>query len=343
MPDPSPVPGGGPDPQDRAPGGAVLRIGFVPLVDCAPLAVAQELGYFHAEGVRVRPLRQPGWASVRDKLLFNELDGAHAPAGLVFAINSGLGSIQSRCLAAFVLNHQGNAITLSQRLHERGVRDRGDLLSEARARARYQPLTFGVVSRHSTHHHLLRQWLMDGGLRPGQDARIVIQPPQQMARGLEAGYLDGFCAGEPWDTLSVRRGLGWIAATSTELAPAHPEKVLAVRENIPFQRPAEHRSLLRALHRAAAWCDRPENRPELARILGAPAWLDLPADLLEASLRGPDFIQFHRPDVNEPTLEKARWLVGEMTRHELLPASTRPGDDSLVRSFRPDLYHAALE
>ncbi len=318
-----------------------LRIGFVPLLDAAPLAVASELGFFHQQGVRVRLLRQPGWASVRDRIIFGELDAAQAPAGLLFAVNSGLGPAEGRCLTAFVLNLQGNAVTLSTRLASRGVRDRSDLVTEARSRLRQQPLTFGVVSRYSTHMHLLRQWLIEGGLQPDRDVRLVVLPPQQMVASLESGHLDGFCAGEPWNTVAARSKVGWTVASSAKMAPEHPEKILIVREDFAENRSDEHEAMIRALADAAAWCDEPANRPKLARLLAQPQWLDLPEDLLLPNLTARDFIIFHRDRANEPTTARAAWVLGEMRRHKILPAASA-GDRSLLNSFRPDLYDRAL-
>ena len=64
-----------------------IRVGFVPLADCAPLAMAEELGLFAKFGIDVELHREVGWATIRDKIIHRELEAAHAPAGLVVAAN----------------------------------------------------------------------------------------------------------------------------------------------------------------------------------------------------------------------------------------------------------------
>ena len=65
----------------------VLRVGFVPLIDAAPLIVAREMGFFEEEGLTVQLERQIGWANVRDKLTFGHLDASHALLGMPPAYN----------------------------------------------------------------------------------------------------------------------------------------------------------------------------------------------------------------------------------------------------------------
>ncbi len=329
------------NPSTRPANLSILRVGFVPLLDCAPLLAAVELGICERNGLRVRLLRQPGWANVRDHVIFGELDAAHAPAGLLLAINAGFAPVPARCLTAFIFNQQGNAITLSKRLHNKGIRDLSDLAQEARHRRHGEMLTLAVVSRYSTHAHLLRQWLSQGGIRPDKDARIVILPPSQMAHSLNAGHIDGFCVGEPWNTVSVSEGDGWLAAHGAVLAPGHPEKVLMVRNDLAEQREDEHLALVASLYEAAAWCADPANRAELAKILQRRAFPALTEEVIYQSLASADAPVFHGPELHRPVPEKAAWLLGEMSSHGLLSpeaiSSTAP-----LQAFRPDLFDRAL-
>ena len=320
---------------------SVLRVGFVPLLDCAPLIAAVELGICERHGLRVRLLRQPGWANVRDHVIFGELDAAHAPAGLLLAINAGLAPVPAHCLTAFIFNEQGNAITLSKRLYNKGIRDITDLATDARQRRHGEMLTLAVVSRYSTHAHLLRQWLTQGGIRPDKDARIVILPPSQMARCLAAGHIDGFCVGEPWNTVSVETGEGWLAAHGAALAPGHPEKVLMVRSEFAEQREDEHLALVASLHEAAAWCADAANRHVLAKMLHQRAFPTLTEKVLQHSLASSDAPIFHGAELHRPAPVKAAWLLSEMSRHGLL-AKNATDTQSPLQAFRPDLYDLAL-
>ena len=257
-----------------------LRVGFLALTDAAPLVVAQERGCFARRGLSVELCREVGWATIRDKVTYGELDAAHAPAPMLWAAQLGLGCAPADVCTGFVFNLHGNAITLSTRLWAAGVRDLASLRDEALRRRGENKLTFGIVFPYSMHQVLLQQWLRSARLDPERDVRIAVVPPAQMFRNLAAGTLDGYCAGEPWNTLAVQEGEGWCPAWSAALSPGHVEKVLMVRAAFAERRATEHSRLIAALAETAAWCDEPGHRTELAEILSAPAYLDLPVALI---------------------------------------------------------------
>ncbi len=331
---------------------APLEIGLLPLTDAAPLFVARELGLFARHGLNVSLRREVGWATLRDKLLFGELHAAHALAPMLWATTLGLSGPHGDVLTAFVLNLNGNALTLSHALREAGVSDPASLRAFARARTGERKLTFGIVYRFSSHHLLLRNWLHSAGLDPERDVRIVVVPPPQMARNLAAGNLDGFCAGEPWNSLAIARGHGWSPTWSAVFAPGHIEKVLMVRRDFAEQRADAHLALLAALDEAAAWCDEPQNRSGLANLLAQPACLNQPLEFVAPALEGafatglgresvPDFLIYHCGGANVPTVERARALQAELVAAGLVPAEVAPADLP-ARLFREDLYRAAL-
>lgn len=330
-----------------------LCLGFLALTDAAPLVVAQELGLFARHGLRVQLSREVGWATIRDKVIYGELDAAHALAPMLWSAQLGLGCAPAEVCTGLVLNLHGNALTLSNRLWAAGVRDATTLREEALRRRGENKLTFGVVFPFSTHHLLLRQWLRAARLDPERDVRIAIVPPAQMFRNLAAGTLDGYCAGEPWNTLAVQEGEGWCPAWSAALAPGHVEKVLLVRAGFAARRAAEHAALIAALVEAAAWCDEPAHRPRLADMLAAPRYLNLPARVIAPALLGrfdcghgrseiiPDFHVFSRGDAGVPTPARAIALQAELVAAGLVPA--RLTTPALARGlFREDLHHAAL-
>src|SRR5688572_19881885 len=259
---------------------APLRLGFIALTDAAPIIVAQERGFFARRDLTVDLYREVGWATIRDKVLYGELDGAHALAPLLWSAQLGLGCGPTDVCTGIVLSLHGNAITLSTRLQAAGVHDMPTLRDEALRRRGENKLTFGIVFPHSMHHVLLRQWLLAARLDPERDVRIAIVPPAQMYRNLAAGTLDGYCSGEPWNTLAVQQGAGWCPARSATLSPGHIEKVLMVRSVFAQRRSAEHAALIAALAEAAAWCDESQNRAELAEILSAPAYLNVASSVI---------------------------------------------------------------
>jgi ABC-type nitrate/sulfonate/bicarbonate transport system substrate-binding protein len=330
-----------------------LRLGFLALTDAAPLIVAQARGCFARRGLKVELCREVGWATIRDKVIYGELDAAHAPAPMLWSAQLGLGCAPADVCTGFVFNLHGNAITLSTRLWQSGVRDAATLRAEALRRRGEQKLTFGIVFPYSMHQVLLQQWLQAARLDPARDVRIAVVPPAQMHRNLVAGTLDGYCAGEPWNTLSVQHGAGWCPAWSAALAPGHVEKVLMVRHGFAERHAADHGRLIAALAEAAAWCDEPQHRAELADILSAPACLDLPARVIAPALLGrfacrpdhtesvPDFFVFSKGDANAPTPARAATLQNELLTAGLLPR-TQLYPSLPRRLFREDLYREAI-
>ncbi|MBN8419645.1 MAG: ABC transporter substrate-binding protein [Verrucomicrobia bacterium] len=309
-----------------------VRIGFIPLVDCAPLLVARHMDLFSKHGVHVELSCEVGWATIREKLLYGQLDAAHAIAGLVLAMRLGLSTPPCRVVAPFVFNLHGNAITLSRDLWNRGVRDAASLKKLIRS-AFSRRFTFGMVSRYSSHFFLLRQWLQSGGIDIEKDVRIVALPPTQMASSLAEGLIDGYCVGEPWNSYAVERGIGWIAATSEQLAPGHPEKVLLTTERFVTAHAGESQAIINALKEACEYCDASENRPEVVRVLADSGYFAGCEKILKRSLIGPlelgteksvavtDFHIFHRREANAPLSERGRWLLDQFIAHGLLSST----------------------
>jgi len=332
-----------------------LRLGFVPLTDCAPLVMAQELGLFKKFGLRVQLHRELGWATVRDKIVHGELDAAHALAAMPLAASLGLGSIACACLTALVLNLHGNAITLSAELWKRGVRDGKTLREEVHRTRREKIFTFGIVFPFSSHRQLLRNWLSTHGIDPERDVRFVVVPPPQMVANLKAGHLDGFCVGEPWNSLAVHARIGWIAAASAELDPGHPEKVLMVQADFAAKRHDEHLALVAALREACEFCDAPANRARIAATLARPEFTGVPAEILQRGLAGQldcghgvmrrveNFFVFNHANANEPTGATAAWALQLVRASGLCPEPAKLEFAQVRRSYRTDLHQKAAK
>ena len=303
-----------------------FHLGFLPLTDSAPLLVAQQLGFFEKYNVSVKLSCEIGWATVREKLTFGELDGAVAVAGLAPALRMGMNGPACPVIAPLVLSLQGNAITLSRHLYNAGVRDAQSLAQYVKGHQN-RVLTLGVISKWCSHYFLLRDWIASGGLRVDEDVRLVLLPPPLLPDLLASGAIDGFCSGEPWNSAAVTSGQGWVVATTAELNPRHVEKVLLLNEATARERSESTSRLLLALREACAWCDEMKNRPQVADILHESGHFSTDLVTLRSSLVGPfndgaghtssseNFHHFHRHETNTPTAEKALWLLRGLRRH----------------------------
>ena len=346
-----------------------VSLGFIPLSDCAPLAVAQEKGFFRQFGLRVALSREPSWANIRDKVCFGLLDGAQMLAGMPLAATLGAEAFRVPMVTALSMSLNGNAVTVSSRLHQRmldtGLPLRGadggaalppaalkQVVAEDQARGR-APLRFAMVFPSSSHNYLLRYWLASAAIDPDRDIRLSVVPPPLMADCLRQGIIDGYCVGEPWNARAVEEGIGRVLVASGEIWNNHPEKVFGVTRDWAQACPGTHQAILMALLLAARWLDQPGNRAEAVSILARPEYVDAPPSALAAGLLGqfayapgerpqnlPDFHVFHRYAANFPWVSHAEWILAQMLRWGQLRA---PFDikSAAASVYRPDLYRAA--
>ena len=311
----------------------LVRIGFVPLTDAAPLVVAAEQGYFGDEGLSVRLERQIGWGNVRDKLTFGQLDAAHALVGMPLWSVLRREVFAEPLVALMNLGGGADAITFGRRLTHAGVTTAADLaawVSDGRRSVGGPVPAVAHVFGCSVHHYLLRAWLAAGGVDPDRDVRLCVLPPPQVGRQLEKGYLDGFCCGEPYNTLSAGEGYGRLVAVTSDIVPAHPDKVLAVTRRWAEEHPDVLPRLCRAVLRAMQFCDDDRNLPAVAELLARPPYLNLPAEPIRRSLsllrtfvepgaaRAVDRIQQRGrqfdPATAFPSVTHHAWYAGQMAR-----------------------------
>lgn len=320
---------------------ASVNIGFVRLCDAAALIIAEEKGLFKKQGVRVLLTREVGWATIRDKVAYSELDLAQALAPMVLGTRYSLTS-QRPCVTGLVLSLNGNSIILTNRLAERGIRNAEDLKNDIRSSGAWQPHIFGVVSPFSSHNFLMRKWLKDGGIDPDKEVKIVNLPPDQTFRNIVSGNISGFCAGEPWCSLAVEEDVGWRAVTSLDLFPNHPEKVLMASESFADNQAEQHEALIAALYEASLYCENRENREEVIQILASEKYLNCDATLLNKSMVCFDS-DLESKEIHRPSQDKANWIIDQMAEGHLFldrNAGFRPNPESV---FREDIYQAALK
>lgn len=316
-----------------------LRVGFMPLVDCALVVLAKDEGFAEAEGLDLELVREVSWSNLRDKLNVRLFDAAHMLGPAAIAATLGIGGVKAPMAAPLALNRDGAAITLSLRRFEELSRlaegDMAETTVSARALAALvarrkasglPPLTFAAVFAFSTHSYLLCEWLEQGGLKLGEDVRFEVVPPPQTVEALASGRVDGFCAGAPWNAAAVAAGVGAMVHASVDLRRNCHDKVLAWRADDVERRPAAVTKLGAAILKASAWACLPANFARMAHHLSAPDRLALPAPLIERILHG-ELIQgaerplrqierFIRFDAGalRPDPDDADWVLSGMQR-----------------------------
>ena len=337
----------------------VLKLGFIKLTDMAPLAIAKEKGFFQEEGLNVTLEPQANWKVLLDGVIGGQLDGAHMLAGQPIAATIGYGT-KADLIAPLSLDLNGNAITLSNKVWgmiEPGLPKGpdGKVLHPisasalkpvaARFNAGGKPFKMGMVFPVSTHNYELRYWLAAGGLNPGYytpgdvggtvkaDVQLSVTPPPQMPATLEAGTIEGYCVGEPWNQAAVFKKIGVPVVTDDQIQRLNPEKVLGLRKDFADKYPNTTKALLRAIIRAQIWldADNGKNRPEAVKILARPNYVGADENVIANSMTGtftfapgdtrpaPDFNIFFRNNAGYPFYSDAIWYLTQMRRWGQIP------------------------
>ncbi len=345
-----------------------ITVGFVALVDCAPLIVARHKGFAEAEGIELTLTREPSWANIRDRVVLGHFEAAHMLAPMPIAATLGLGQVATAIAVPLVLNIAGNGISVTTSVY-RAMQASGDPGSidqpatsgralkrvvDARKAAGEPPLCFGMTYPFSSHNYELRYWLAAAGIDPELDVRLIVVPPPRMVETMAAGDIDGYCVGAPWPTMAVEAGMAHMVATTIAMKPSSPEKVLGVRAAWAERNPALHGALVRAVAAACAWCEDPEHVDELTELLSQPEHVNAPAALIRRALTGrlvtapgaeathiPGYLRFAGAGANRPRVADALWYATQMVRWHQTGSLDR-ALDAARSAFRPDLYDRAL-
>lgn len=328
---------------------SALKLGFVPLLDCAPLVIAREKGFFEAEGLNVVLSRESNWANIRDKVSFGLLDGAQMLSPMPLAATLGLGSQTTPMVTALALSMNGNAVTLSAEMYRAlspQLRDRpnpaevGNALKQWIGTLRTKPV-FATVYPYSCQHYQLRYWLTASGINPDTDVTLIAVPPTQMISTMHDHMIDGYCAGEPWNSLAQQCGEGRVALTGYQIWPDSIEKVFGVTQRWADTHPHTHAALIRALVNACEWLSHCDNHPEALELLKLPPYLDqsaIPLGHTDTVL--PIMQSFFGPGVNGPSLSHAHLMLEQMERWGQWSGGDR---DQIARQvYRHDIYSNAL-
>lgn len=360
-----------------------LKLGFIKLTDIAPLVVAKEKGFFAEEGLNVTLEPQANWKVLLDGVVSGELNGAHMLAGQVLASGAGIGA-KAKLVTPFSLDINGKGVTISNQVYSmiaptlpKGPD--GKVLHPVSAaalkpvvekfKAEGKPFKMGMVFPVSTHNYVLRYWLAAGGLNPGYylpgdtagttgaEVQLSVTPPPQMPSTMEAGTINGYSVGEPWNQAAVAKKIGVPIIVDPDIAGTTGDKVFGLTEEFTAKNPKTTQALVRALIRASMWLDAEggKNRPEAVKLLAMPKYVGADEKVLMASMTGkftfgegdtrdtPEFNLFFDQQASYPFWSDAIWYLTQMRRWGQI-AESKPDQwyfDTAKSVYRTDLYDAA--
>jgi nitrate/nitrite transport system substrate-binding protein len=307
-----------------------VRIGFIPLTDCASVVMANVMKFDEKYGIRIIPTKEASWAAVRDKLVNGELDAAHVLYGLVYGVHLGIGGPKKDMAMLMTLNQNGQAITLSKKLADKGAVD-GSSLAKLMAGEKRE-YTFAQTFPTGTHAMWLYYWLAANGINPMTDAKVITIPPPQMVANMRVGNMDGYCVGEPWNHRAIADGIGITAITTQDVWKDHPEKILGTTAEFAQKHPNTCRAMIAAVLEASRWIDTGlTNKLKMAETIADRAYVNTSIDVINQRILGryqnglgktwddPNHMKFFADGaVNFPYLSDGMWFLTQHRRWGLL-------------------------
>lgn len=366
-----------------------LEFGFIKLTDCAPIVIAKEKGFFEDEGLSVKVTAQPNWKTLLDNVINGNLDGAHMLSGQPLAATIGFGT-EAHVITPFTMDLNGNGITVSNAIWEQMQLNDPALDTPTPQHpitadalkpivdgqlAEGKKLQMGMVFPTSTHNYEIRYWLAAAGIHPGMytstdeggrtdaEVELSVTPPPNMPATLEAGNIQGYCVGEPWNQKAVDMGIGVPVTTNYDVWKNNPEKVFGVTKEWADEHPNTMIAVVKALILAGKWLDETDengnlvNREEAARLLSRDNYVGADYNIIKNSMTGyfyfqktdkramPDFNVFYKYQCTYPWYSDGIWFLTQMRRWGQItePKSAGWYEATAKKVYRPDLYLKAAQ
>ena len=347
---------------DDSPEMSDVKLGIIALTDCSSIIIAHEKGLFKKFGISSTVSKGASWAAIRDSLSNGDIQATHMLLGMPIASTMGLGGAPKKpMIAPFILNRNGQAITLANSLKGKVADDPKALkpLVDA-AKASGNPMTFAMTFPPGTHAMWIRYYLAAGGINPGDaagagaDVSLITVPPPQMVANMKVGKMDGFCVGEPWNAKTIADDIGFTSIATQAIWKDHPEKVCAFTEEFAAKNPKTVKAVMKALHEASVWLDKMENREEQANIVSAATYINCPPEAILGRLQGkynmgdgrkfkdPNYMIFSDRNCNYPQAKYAKWWLTQLRRWGFVEGA--PDYEGVAKQvMRSDIYEEAMK
>jgi nitrate/nitrite transport system substrate-binding protein len=328
-----------------------VRFGIIALTDCSSIVMAHELGLFKKYGIESTISKEASWAAIRDKLSIGENHATHMLYGMPYASTMGLlGSPKRPMIIPFVIDRNGQGITLEKELLAKGVKTPQALKPIVdQAKKAGTPMTFAMTFPPGTHAMWMRYWLGAGGINPDKDLTLITIPPPQMVANMKVGKMDGFCVGEPWNARAIADGIGFTVASTQQIWKDHPEKVLGMSEEFAGKNPKTVKAILRAMIESSQYIDKMENRANVAEVVSRPQYINTQKEVILGRLMGdydygdgkkekdPNYMTFFDRNTNFPWKSHGIWWLSQFRRWGMVKGA-QDYKGIVDKVHRPDIY-----
>ncbi len=306
-----------------------LQLGYIPLLDCIALLWAQHRGLFKQVGLDVTLVKEASWASLRDRLAYGILDGAHCLSAMLPAAAVGADQIGITLKTPLVLSTNCAFISLSQKLcydlemssHLSASDNAKKLVSHLK---QGNPIALADVFKHSIHHYCLKNWLALVDDDFAQAYQVKTLPPPYMVEALQHGSIDGFCVGEAWNTEAALAGLSKIIVAGSDVIPAVCDKVFAVTEEWAQQNPKTLVAITAAIMQAQYELHMLNEYSEVWQILQNYEIIRFECSKsvhVEHYYRIQNIIKHYIGQVSPPKLSDFTWYLAQLSKWEKHPIS----------------------
>jgi bicarbonate transport system substrate-binding protein len=343
-----------------------VSLGFLPIVEAAPLIVAQEKGLFAKYGMPdVKIAKQANWGSARDNVKIGSagggIDGGQWQMPMPYLISEGIITDNTK-VPMYVLaqlNTQGNGIAIAKKHLGSGLSikmaDQGAFFDKLKSEGSKFKAAYTFPK--ANQEFWIRYWLAGNGIDPDAEVELLTVPTAQTVADMKRGAMDAFSTGDPWPYRIVADQIGFISALTAEIWKNHPEEYLAIRKDWVDQNPKATKAILKAVMEAQQWCDNFDNRKELATILSQREYFGVPENVLLEPLMGKYnlgersvddksmavlYWQDEKGSVSYPYQSHDLWFLTESVRWGFLPKDTLSKADDLIKQVnREDIWREA--
>jgi bicarbonate transport system substrate-binding protein len=281
---------------EQAPETTRVKLGYIPIVESAPLIIAQEKGLFAKYGMtEVELSKQASWGSARDNVEIGSagggIDGGQWQMPMPHLISEGVITKGNQKIPMYVLAQlitHGNGIAIANKHQGKGISVQlaGAKSLFGQLKSANTPFTAAHTFPAVNQDFWIRYWLAAGGIDPDADIKLLTVPAAQTVANMKTGTMDAFSTGDPWPYRIVRDKVGFMSALTAEIWKNHPEEYFAMRADWVDKNPKATKALLKGIMEAQQWLDNFDNRKEAAEILGRRNYFNLPAEILTEPFQG---------------------------------------------------------
>jgi nitrate/nitrite transport system substrate-binding protein len=270
-----------------------INIGFVPSIECLPLIVAKDKGFFKEQGLTVNLVKFDTWDALKEGISKGKIDVAEA----LFALPlwSHVSKDKSPLIALMGLNLNGGSVGMSKKLWDKGLRpstkfnyrqeyselyngymrSRKNVVEKAgsskdqdkekneknKEKETGFPI-FAIDHPASMSHYLARYWLATMQIAPDRSFKFQVMNEKDLRAGLRSGKVEAYTTEESVQQQLIKEKLGFTSYVNRDIWRGHPDKILTTTASWAKQNPIATKAIIASVLAACQFCDLERFRKE---------------------------------------------------------------------------------